>query len=284
VSTELITLPDNLPVDRLEEINAEVKTAVAAVLVSMGVVDLAPEFKTRRDAIVARAGAIRQVQSKEEEAAAAAVRKELSGLESEMEGQKKSLKGVLDAAGKRILALQREGIAPAEKAKQRLTDMLAGYAQELIDAQRKAEEEQRKRGEAARAEAEKLEREAEKLRKLSEQADQAGDKKSAEHIAQMQQEMADAAELAALVPVTTAPAIQHAPGTYHREIWDYEILGSGPIQKEMSLVQLVKQGFFFYVKLEERRSTILDALKSNPKMFDGVEGIRVFQTARIYGR
>ena len=143
-NTLTIPLPPEISAKLTKEVRDEMQSLAAAILVSMSVTELTPEFTRRRDSLVAKATGCAQVITPEEEAAAASAMKALRAFEIEGENQGKSLRGPLTAATKRIKEIEDAGLAPAEKARLRLKSMLDARAEEKIAEQRRQEQEAEK--------------------------------------------------------------------------------------------------------------------------------------------
>lgn len=134
-----ILIPPGTPAERLPEVTRELTTIANAILVSMSVQDLTPEFYARRDGLITSAAACLQTVTPAEEETGNRAMKALRAFESENEKQGLALRGPLTAAGKRIKEIEDSGLAPAVKARLRLKSMLDARAEEKIQEQRRAE-------------------------------------------------------------------------------------------------------------------------------------------------
>lgn len=245
--TLTIKIPETLSLERETAVGRELETIVSAILVSLSVVDISPEFYQRRDALIADAKAVAQVQNTEDEGKANAAYKALNALKKEVEAQSTGFKTPLNAAKTRIIDIVDTGLEPLEKAMDRIKSMSDGYAAEKIAEQRRQEAE--RQAAIARAQAEqraaeeaaaKLAREQESARLAAEKAQQDADeaarraaeanspeakaaaakaqqeaaeaqrkaKENEERLAQEAQDAADLAEAAAMLP--TAPPVAEA--------------------------------------------------------------------------
>lgn len=140
-NTLQIEIPAGIAPERLLAVQDETRTILSAVLTSMGVIDLTPDFARRRETLVAAARAVAQVQNTNDEATAAAAYKDLRALKKEVEAQSSSFKTPLNAAKTRIIDIVDTGLAPVNAAMKRLKNMIDGHAEELLYAQRRAEAE-----------------------------------------------------------------------------------------------------------------------------------------------
>lgn len=306
-------MSDLIPVGTSEAKRAETERELAiitnAILVSLGVTDITPEFTRRRDDLIAAAAAVKQVQSTEEEGTANAARSALRSLEKEIEAQATAMKTPLNAARTRIIALVDNGLAPAQAAGKRLKDMIDGYAAELIEKQRA---EQRAAEEAARKvqeEARKAQEEAENLARQQRAAEEAarkaqeaaaaavGAKAKADaekvaaaaraeqqRITAAQQQAELDAEAASMAPTPAAPtAIVHARGVSAKMVWDAELVGADEYKQRASAEAFARM-FPQYCRIDLRKSDILDALKRDQKTFDACPSLRVFERISTTGR
>ena len=143
--TITITLPQTLAENRTTEVSRELETVASAILTSLGVVDLTPAFFARRDELLTRADACKAVvapdgsDDPEAESSANSTMKALRSFESENEKQGLALRAPLEAAKKRIIEIERNGLATVAKAKDRLRSMLDALATDRIEKQRRAE-------------------------------------------------------------------------------------------------------------------------------------------------
>lgn len=264
-NTLTVTVPATVSPERLALVETEAKTILTAVLTSMGVLDLTPDFTQRRDALIADARAVAQVQNTEDEGRANAAYKALNALKKEVEAQSTGFKTPLNAAKTRIIDITDAGLEPVLKAQKRLKDMIDGHAAEKIAEQRrqeaerqaaiaKAQAEQRaaeeaaaklaREQEAARLAAEKAQREAEEAAKRAAKADSPAAKAAAAKaqqeaadaqrkaqeeeakLAQQAQDAADAADAAAMTPEAAPVAeITHARGVSARMVRDFNLMG-----------------------------------------------------------
>lgn len=283
-NTLTLDIPAGVAPERLQAVQDEAKTILSAVLTSMGVLDLTPDFTRRRETLIAAAKAVAQVQSTDDEAAAAAAFKNLRALKKEVEAQSAGFKTPLNAAKTRIIDIVDTGLAPVEKAMARLKSMSDGYAEELIQAQRKAEadrqaqiakaaadqkaaedaaEKLRKDQEAAAAAAQKAQDDAKRAQEEAERANspeskaaaakaqqEAADaqrkaKEEADRLAQQAQDAADAAEAAAMMPETAPVAeITHAKGISAKMVRDYGIIGDPDAFRMARSTELFAQWLF----------------------------------------
>jgi len=264
-NTLTLDIPASVAPERLQAVQDEAKTILSAVLTSLGVLDLTPDFTRRRETLIAAAKAVAQVQSTDDEAAAATAFKNLRALKKEVEAQSTGFKTPLNAAKTRIIDIVDTGLAPVDAAMKRLKDMIDGHAEELLAAQRKAEAERQaaiakaaaeqkaaeeaaarlaREQEAATRAAEQAQRDAEEAARAAAEANSPAAKAAAakaqqeaedaqrkakeneERLAQEAQDAADAADAAAMLPAVPLVAeITHARGVSAKMVWDYTLLG-----------------------------------------------------------
>lgn len=264
-NTLTVTVPATITPDRLALVETEAKTILTAVLTSMGVLDLTPDFTRRRDALIADATAVAKVQDTDDEAKANAAYKALNALKKEVEAQSAGFKTPLNAAKTRIIDITDAGLDPVIKAQKRLKDMIDGHAAEKIAEQRRQEAERQaaiakaaaeqkaaeeaaaklaREQEAARLAAEKAKREAEEAAEAQRKANspeakaaaakaqqeaaeaQRKAKENEERLAQEAQDAADAAEAASMLPAAPPVAdVTHARGVSARMVRDFALLG-----------------------------------------------------------
>jgi len=265
-NTLTIDIPASIAPERLQAVQDEAKTILSAVLTSMGVLDLTPDFTRRRETLVAAAKAVAQVQSTDDEAAAATAFKNLRALKKEVEAQSTGFKTPLNAAKTRIIDIVDTGLAPVDAAMKRLKDMIDGHAEELLAAQRKAESD--RQAQIAKAAAEQRTAE-EAARRLADLAARASSPEAAAALAQQAQDAADAAEAAAMMPETAPVAeITHAKGISAKMVRDYGIIGDPDAFRMARSTELFAQWLFTkrpdlarFLRIEIRRADMLEFLK-----------------------
>lgn len=260
-NTLQIEIPAGVAPERLLAVQDEARTILSAVLTSMGVLDLTPDFARRRETLVVAARAVSQVQNTDDEAAAATAYKDLRALKKEVEAQSSGFKTPLNAAKSRIIDIVETGLAPVDAAMKRLKNMIDGHAEELLAAQRKAEAERQTalaraaaeqraaeqaaarliiEQEAARLAAEQAQRAAEDAARRAAEADSPTAKAAAEkaqqeamkaqreqaRLAMEAQDAQDAADALAMMPeIAIGAEITHAQGVSIRTVRDFGIIG-----------------------------------------------------------
>lgn len=264
-NTLTLDIPASIAPERLQAVQDEAKTILSAVLTSMGVLDLTPDFTRRRETLIAAAKAVAQVQSTDDEAAAATAFKNLRALKKEVEAQSTGFKTPLNAAKTRIIDIVDTGLAPVDAAMKRLKDMIDGHAAELMAEQRRQEAERQaaiakaaaqqkaaeeaaarlaQEQEAARLAAEQAQRDTKEAARRAAEANSPAAKaaaakaqqeaadaqrkanEDAARLAQQAQDAEDAADALAMMPETAPVAeITHARGISAKMVWDYNLLG-----------------------------------------------------------
>ena len=279
-NTLQIEIPAGVAPERLLAVQDEAKIILSAVLTSMGVLDLTPDFARRRETLIVEARAVAQVQNTDDEAAAATAYKNLRALKKEVEAQSSSYKTPLNAAKSRIIDIVETGLAPVDIAMKRLKDMIDGHAEELLVAQRKAEAERQaalakaaaeqklaeeaaarlaREQEAARLSAEQAQRAAEDAARRAAEADspsamaaatnaQQAAKEAQEELIRLAleaQDAQDAADALAMMPeIAIGAEITHAKGINIRTVRDFGIIGDPDAYRMARNTELFAQWLF----------------------------------------
>lgn len=279
-NTLQIEIPAGIAPERLLAVQDEAKTILSAVLTSMGVIDLTPDFARRREALITSARAVAHVQNTEDEAAAATAYKDLRALKKEVEAQSSGFKTPLNAAKTRIIDIVDTGLAPVETAMKRLKDMIDGHAEELLAAQRNAEAERQAtiaraaaeqraaeqtaarliaEQEAARLAAEQAQRDADDAAKRAAEANSPSAMAEAEkaqqeaikaqreqtRLALEAQDAQDLADAIAMMPeISISHEIEHAKGVSVRTVRDFGIIGDPDAYRMARNTELFAQWLF----------------------------------------
>ena len=279
-----IDSPASIAPERLAAVRDEAKTILSAVLTSMGVLDLTPDFTRRRETLIAAAKAVAQVQSTDDEAAAATAFRNLRALKKEVEAQSTGFKTPRTAAKTRIIDIVDTGLAPVDAAMKRLKDMIDGHAAELMAEQRRQEAERQaaiaraaaeqkaaeeaaarlaREQEAARLAAEQAQRDAEEAAKRAAEANspaartaaakaqqEAADaqrkaQEDAARLAQQAQDAEDAADALAMLPAAPLVAeITHAKGISAKMVRDFGVIGDPDAFRMARSTELFAQWLF----------------------------------------
>jgi len=279
-NTLQIEIPAGIAPERLLAVQDEAKTILSAVLTSMGVLDLTPDFARRRETLVAAARAVEQVQSTDDESAAATAYKDLRALKKEVEAQSSGFKTPLNAAKTRIIDIVETGLAPVETAMKRLKNMIDGHAEELLAAQRNAEAERQAtiarvaaeqraaeqtaarlvaEQEAARLAAEQAQRDADDAAKRAAEANSPSAMAEAEkaqqeaikaqreqtRLALEAQDAQDRADSIAMMPeILMSHEIEHAKGVNIKTVRDFGIIGDPDAYRMARNTELFAQWLF----------------------------------------
>ena len=279
-NTLQIEIPAGVAPERLLAVQDEAKIILSAVLTSMGVLDLTPDFARRRETLVVAAQAVGQVQNTDDEAAAATAYKDLRALKKEVEAQSSSFKTPLNAAKTRIIDIVETGLAPVDAAMKRLKNMIDGHAEELLVAQRKAEAERQaaiaraaaeqklaeeaaarlaREQEAATRAAEQAQRDADDAARRAAEADspsamaaatnaQQAAKEAQEELTRLAleaQDAQDAADALAMMPeIAVSHEIAHAAGVSVRTVRDFGVIGDPDAYRMARNTELFAQWLF----------------------------------------
>ena len=279
-NTLQIEIPAGIAPERLLAVQDEARTILSAVLTSMGVLDLTPDFARRRETLVVAAQAVGQVQNTDDETAAAAAYKDLRALKKEVESQSSGFKTPLNAAKTRIIDIVETGLAPVDAAMKRLKNMIDGHAEELLAAQRATEAERQialaraaaeqklaeetaarlaREQEAATLAAKQAQRDADDAARRATEADSPAAKVAAEkaqqeamkaqreqtRLALEAQDAQDAADALAMMPeIAIGAEITHAKGINIRTVRDFGIIGDPDAYRMARNTELFAQWLF----------------------------------------